>query len=140
MASKIILDTNILLDLTLQRSQDYTDLRKIYTGIINGNFKGYTTTAIIQTSAYWLTKHRGPAQAKAIILALLNNITVIEATHSVVVDAMQSNMEDTEDALQYYTAMHHKLDAFISRDRAFINASTPKLAVYHPADFIRIYF
>jgi predicted nucleic acid-binding protein len=137
MAFKIMLDTNIILDLTLERSEDYLDLRKIYSGIISGRFRAYTTTSIIQTSSYWLTKKKGTLQTKTIFLAILNDIKVIEAPHDVVTDAMNSHIDDIEDALQYYTALHHNLDAFISRDKDFIQSATPKLRVYHPADFIK---
>lgn len=137
MAFKIILDTNIILDLTLERTHDYADLRKIYARITGGYLKCYTTTSIIQTSAYWLVKERGVLQTKKIILAILNDITVIEASHNIVVDAMYSTMDDIEDAMQYYTAVHHKLDAFISRDKDFIKSAISKLPVYHPEDFIR---
>ncbi len=139
MAFKIMLDTNIILDLILQRSNDYLDLRKIYNGIIAGDFRCYTTSIIVQTSSYWLTKEKGPLQAKQILLALLNDIDVLEASHEVVVNALQSNINDIEDAMLYYTAVHHKIDTLISRDKNFIKSALPNLPVYHPADFVRKY-
>jgi predicted nucleic acid-binding protein len=137
MAFKIILDTNIILDLVLERSTDYPDLTQIYTSIINGDFKCYTTSVIIQTSSYWITKEKGAANAKKILLALLNDVTVIEANQNIIVAALQSNINDIEDALQYYTALHHNLDAFITRDKAFIKSAIPQLPVYNPAGFIK---
>ncbi|HWB25003.1 MAG TPA: type II toxin-antitoxin system VapC family toxin [Chitinophagaceae bacterium] len=140
MAFKIILDTNVILDLTLQRSNDYLDLEKIYLRIIAGDFECYTTTVIIQTSSYWLTKERGALQAKKILVALLNDVRIIDASQDIVTAALLSDMQDIEDALQYYTALHHNLDAFISRDKAFIKSATPKLPVYTPSAFIKNFF
>ncbi len=45
-------------------------------------------------------------------------------------------MSDIEDALQYYTAMHHKLDYFISRDKGLKKAAIPVLPVCSPEEFI----
>ncbi len=56
MASKIILDANLLLDLTLRRSDDFKDLNKIYQEIADNTFKGFITTSIIHPFGYWLTK------------------------------------------------------------------------------------
>jgi predicted nucleic acid-binding protein len=137
MAFKIILDTNIILDLVLERSKDQVGLKKFYASVINGDFKCYTTTAIIQTSSYWITKEKGSANAKRILLALLNDVTIIEATQHTVVTALQSNFTDIEDALQYYTALQHNVDAFISRDKDFIKSAIPQLPVYHPLEFIK---
>jgi len=140
MAFKIILDSNIILDLTLERSADYLDLQKIYENIVDGHLECYTTSIIIQTSAYWIEKKKGVHSAKKILLALLNDITVIEAPHGVIVSALYSNMPDIEDAVQYYMAMHHNIDAFISRDKEFIKSAMPKLPIYNPADFISKFF
>src|SRR3954447_7196464 len=56
MAFKIIPDASILIDLTLQRSDDYEDLVLIYQKIVDNTFQGFLTTSIIHINAYWLTK------------------------------------------------------------------------------------
>ena len=137
MASKIILDSNIILDLSLQRSEDFDDLKKIYRRIVDGEFKSYITTAIIHTCAHFLIKSVNVKAAKEILIGILNNVKVIEANHDIVTEAIQSDFTDIEDALQYYTALHHKMDCFISRDKKFIKAAKPQLPVYDPATFIK---
>lgn len=137
MASKIILDSNILLDLSLQRTKDFDALKKIYTRIVDGEFKSYTTTSIIHICAHFLIKSVAVKAAKEILMGILNNVKVIEANHDIVTDAIQSDFTDIEDALQYYTALHHKMDCFISRDKKFIKAAKPQLPVYNPATFIK---
>lgn len=140
MASKIILDTNIILDLVLQRSNDYAELHKIYNAIVSGIFRAYTTTSIIQICSYWLEKAMGVNNSKKTLTALLNDLQVIDAPHNVVVAALLSNMTDFEDALQYYTALHHNIEIFISRDKHFIKSASPNLPVYPPLEFVKKYF
>lgn len=137
MVSKIILDANIILDIMLLRSTDVDDLKKIYKAIIEEKFKAYTTTSIVHICAYWLKRAKNIEAAKTAILAMLNDIRIIDAKHDKIVHALQSDMLDIEDALQYYVAMDHQLDCFISRDKKFIKAAKPQLPVYDPATFIK---
>ena len=137
MAFKIMLDSNIILDLSLQRSEDTEDLKLIYNKIIDGEFTGFITTSIIHTCAYCLIKSLNVKTAKAILLSILNNVKVVDANHDVVTYAIQSEFSDIEDALQYYTAIHHKIDCFISKDKKFIKAAKHQLPVYHPSIFIK---
>ncbi len=139
MVSKIILDANIILDIILLRSDDVDDLKKIYGAIVEEKFKGYTTTSIIHTCAYWLKRTKSIEAAKTAILAMLNDIKVIDARHEKIVNALQSDMPDVEDALQYYIAIDHQLDCFITKDKKFIKAAKPQLPVYDPAGFIKKY-
>lgn len=139
MAFKIILDANFLLDLILNRSDDFDDLEKIYQKITDNSFTCFTTTSILQIVGYWVTKELNVNQAKKVLLALLTDVKLVDAPHSVVEDALYSDMKDIEDALQYYTAIHHKMDVFISKDKGFIKASKTVLPVMHPKDFIKFY-
>ena len=137
MVSKIILDANIILDIMLLRSADVDDLKKIYSAIVEEKFKAYTTTSIVHICAYWLRRAKNIEATKTALLAMLNDIRIIDATHGQVVNALQSDMPDIEDALQYYVALNHQLDCFISRDKKFIKAAKPQLPVYDPATFIK---
>ena len=137
MVSKIMLDANILLDITLSRSGDVEDLKKIYNAIVEGKFKSYITMSTIHICAYWLKNEMSIDAAKKTILAILNDTKVIDAAHDEIVYALQSDMNDIEDALQYYIAMNHNLDCFITKDKKFIKAAKPQLPVYDPATFIK---
>jgi predicted nucleic acid-binding protein len=137
MVSKIILDANIILDLSLERSKDLENLRKIYTAIIDGKFRCYTTTSIIHICGHWLKQAMNLEAAKEIILSVLNHVRVIDAPHDKVVEALHSDIPDIEDALQYYIAWSHQLDCFISRDKQFSYYGKPQLPIYHPSVFIK---
>jgi predicted nucleic acid-binding protein len=64
-------------------------------------------------------------------------VQVIDIGHASTVNALNSKMTDIEDALQYYTALHHKLDYFITRDKDLIKAAIPILPAYSPEEFIK---
>jgi predicted nucleic acid-binding protein len=136
MASKIFLDANILLDLTLKRDS-YHDAKQILGMVINGEVKAFTTPSIIHITGHWLTKAYGNTKAKELLLTLLIDITVIDISHEIALAALHSKINDIEDSLQYYSAIHHKMDYFISRDKQLQNNSIPILPVYTPQEFIQ---
>lgn len=135
MAFKVFLDANILLDFTL-KSDDYEQSRAIIELAVNGDIQAFITPSIVHIVGYWLTKTYGNAKAKELLLTLLTDVTVIDLPHEIAVNALHSKINDIEDALQYYTAIHHKLDYFISRDKQLQKQSIPILAVYTPDEFL----
>ena len=136
MAFKVLVDANIVLDFTLKRDQ-YEVSKRVFELAIGGDVHVFITPSIVHITAYWLTKAYGKQKAKEIILSLLVDIKVIDANHKVVLNAMYSKIDDIEDALQYFTALHHNLDYVITRDKIFKKMAMPALPVYSPEDFFK---
>jgi len=139
MVHKIFLDANVILDFTLQREMGYEAARKIIEEAIKGKVKGFVTPAVIHMCGYWLKKKYGIKITKEGLLLLLNDIKVIDSSHAITVQALHSDMTDVEDALQYYAALQHEMEFFISRDAPLKKAAKPSLAVYTPSEFIKLY-
>jgi len=135
MAFKVFLDANILLDFTLKR-EEYEKSKTIIELVVSGEIQAFITPSIVHIVGYWLTKTYGNANAKEILLMLLTDVTVIDLPHEIAVNALHSKINDIEDALQYYTAIHHKLDFFISRDKQLQRQSIPVLTVYTSDEFL----
>ena len=135
MACKVLLDANILLDFTLKRDE-YLQAKQIIELAVNGTIQAFITPSIVHILGYWLNKAYGNAKAKELLLTLMSDITVIDLPHEIVLNALHSKINDIEDALQYYTAIHHKLDYFISRDKLLQKQSMPVLPVYTPIDLL----
>jgi predicted nucleic acid-binding protein len=136
MASKIFIDANILLDFTLKRSS-YEEAKKIIEFLEDGQIQAFITPAIVHIVGYWLTKAYGVAKAKQLLLTLLVDIQVIDIPHEITLAALHSKITDIEDALQYYTAIHYKIDYFISQDKQLQKESIAVLPVYTPKEFIK---
>jgi predicted nucleic acid-binding protein len=136
MAFRIFLDANIIHDFTLKR-EDYEISRKIIEWVVKGRVQAFVTPSIVHIAGYWLTKAYGHAKAKELLLTLLADIQVIDIGHEITINALHSKMNDIEDALQYYTALHHRLDYFITRDKGLQKAAIAILPVYSPEEFLR---
>lgn len=135
MASKVFLDANMLLDFTLKRDE-YEQLRKIIELAVNGTIQAFISPSIVHIVDYGLTTEYGNAKAKQLLLTLMTDVTVIDLPHEIVLNALHSKITDIESALQYYTAVHHKLDYFISLDKQLQKQAIPVLPVYTPSDFL----
>ena len=136
MGFKVFIDANCLLDLTLQRG-GFQNANIIIQEGLNGKIKLYTSPAILHVVAYYTTQQYKKHQSKQIILTLLNDITIIDCDHGTALIAMNSSFEDVEDALQYYTALKHAMDYFISGDKKLKSCSVPQLPVFTMGEFVK---
>jgi predicted nucleic acid-binding protein len=133
---KVFLDANVILDLYLNR-EGYSSAKQMISLAEQKRCKLYVTNSVIHIVNYQLAKKVGKKQAEEYLLELLANVEVIDMPHENTVNALYSRMEDSEDALQYYTGLHHKMDYFITRDKELKKASIPILPVYEPDEFLK---
>lgn len=136
MASRIFIDANVLLDFTLQR-ESFETSRQLLELAVSGQVEAYISPSIVHITGYWLSKTYGVPKAKKLLLSLLADISVIDISHEVTLIALHSGMKDIEDALQYYAALYHKMDYFISRDKDLAKNGIPSLPVYSPEHFLQ---
>jgi len=137
MAFKVFLDANIVLNFALQR-EGYEPSKTIITWAEEGKISGFVSPTVVQICSYWIAKAYGIKKAKEIMTTLLAFTRTIDTPHEVVLAALHSSMNNIEDALQYYTALHHGMTYVISQDKAFQKAALPSLQVIFPTDFIQL--
>ena len=136
MAFRIFLDAGVLLDLTLKR-EGYPAARELMAWVVNGRVQAYVTPAVVQETARRLKEAYGAERTKELLLALLAEVQVIDTSHTIAVSAVLSTTYNMEDALSYYTALHHKLDYFITGNKELPVVYTPVLPVCTPEAFLR---
>ena len=136
MGYKIFFDINVVLDYTLQRD-NFDDMKIIIESMEQGYQKGFITSATIHTLSYFLSKEYEQQKVKAILLDLLSFITVIDAPQNVINNALLANFNDIEDALQVYTALHYKMNYFITSDKKLMKESSEILPIISAKDFVK---
>ena len=136
MAYKIYFDINVLLDLTLQRS-NFNEVELIINDIENGFKKGFLTGATIHTLSYFLAKEYEQNKVKELLLNLLSIMTVIDPPENIIKKALHTNFKDIEDALQVYTALHFNMDIFITSDKKLKKETSTILPILSPSDYIK---
>ena len=136
MAFRVFLDADILLDFTLKK-ETYPIVRQLMEWAVPGRVQVFVTAAVIRDIGRALTSAYGVDQAKELLLALLAEVQIIDAGYETTVNALHSRMGDIPDALSYYTALHHRLDYFITRDKDLSKAAIPVLPVCTPEEFLQ---
>lgn len=137
MAVSAFLDANIILDFLLKR-KDYEDARKVMVLVLEKKIKAFISPPILHIVSYWLTKAYGSAKSRDLLLLLLADVRIIDANQEVVNLALTSQIDAIEDALQYYTAIHHKIDFFLSRDKKLKKDALTLLPVYDIPYFLNL--
>lgn len=129
---RILLDTNIVLDLLLDRYPHAENAAQLFTLIENEKYSGYLCATSITTINYFLQKSLGKNKSREIINDLLNLFGIAEVNKKVLQSAQKSKFNDFEDAVIYEAALASKVDAIITRNtkdfsRAKINVYSPKV-------------
>ncbi len=110
-------DTNIILDLLLDRQPHSKSASVLFDLAVKGRIKVYVSAITMNTLYYILQKLKSHTEAVRILKKLQTFITVLDTTASDMQDALDSSNKDFEDALQIATSHRHtKINAVITRN------------------------
>lgn len=132
---KVFLDTNVLLDAFDERNDPrlIADGRKIISLAIGRCYDLYMSVLSVPTMAY-LIKRKTSEEKKALIQEIVGIVTPLPSLPEHIQKAMNSPMNDIEDALQLLSALEGGCDVIITRDTDFKKSGFP---VITPSDFLR---
>jgi predicted nucleic acid-binding protein len=131
---KILIDTNVVLDLLLQREPFATSAIALFEQIERGNLAGYIAATTITNIFYIIRKTEGREVALAAIHRLLIGLQFCAVDRQTVTTALTLGLKDFEDSIQLACATIAQLDAIVTRDRKdFIGSSLP---VYSPTEIL----
>jgi predicted nucleic acid-binding protein len=136
MVFKVLIDANVLLDLVLQRDR-YLSAKELHKRIEAGEVRAFMSPSIVHIVAYWAKQSHSADKVKEILIDLCAFIEVLSVGHEITTQALQSEMKDIEDSLQYYAAMAYRLDTFISNDKQLKKEAIPDLPVVAPHEFLK---
>jgi len=133
---KILFDTNIILDVLLNRA-NFIDLSATLVSLVESKeLEGYLCATSITTLDYLITKALNQGKAKNEIQKLLNIFQISSVNSEVINLSVTSNFKDFEDAVQYYSGKCSGVDAIVTRNiKDFKNTELP---VYTPNELLRI--
>ncbi len=130
-----LLDTDVVLDILLQRQPFVTDAAAIWLAHENGDFRAFISGITPVNVFYILRKATSIVTAQHAVRTLLDTVSICVIDAAVLQAACRSPIIDFEDAVQHESAVAGRLDAIVTRDlQHYRDASLP---VYSPADFLR---
>jgi predicted nucleic acid-binding protein len=112
----IFIDSDILLDILLDRHPFYEWAMGIFLLVDQKKFLGCTSVHSLLNAHYLAKKRTGEKAARASIKLLASRLKIVTEDISIVDKAIESNFPDFEDAVQYYAAMSANADVIITRN------------------------
>ncbi len=132
---KILLDTNIILDIALERRDFYQDSKKVLLTINNLNITPHITATTVTDIYYILKKSKGHELTIAFLKNLFAFIDIIDVNKESIINALNSEMQDFEDAIQCYSAKLNNINIIVTRNTADFKDS--KIDAITPLQFVK---
>jgi len=128
---RLLLDTNIILDIALKREPHFELSSKIFELIDKKRIIGYITASTVTDIYYISRKEKGNEIAIEFISNLIEIVDVIGVDKSIIIKALKSNIKDFEDAVQVSAAENYEIEIIVTRNKSdFLNSGleilTPK--------------
>jgi predicted nucleic acid-binding protein len=135
MKQSIFLDTNIVLDIVLERTEFIAEAREILLLRDDEKVEMFTSALTIANAAY-IARKLGKNHVE-VARQLLLWFSVINLTRDQLESSTVSRFKDFEDGLQYFAAREIKgLDYIITRDASGFKES--QIPVVNPKEFLQI--
>ena len=140
MSNKLFIDTDIILDIVLDRKTFFEDSSAVFQRFEKGEVLLFTSPSIIINAQYAGQRLIAKEKCRATIKYLLNYFIILEANISIIKKAYQSGFSDIEDAIQYYTATQDdKIDYFITRNIKDFKSGKENISVKSPSQFLKLF-
>lgn len=136
MKRSIFLDTNVVLDIVLERPSFLTEARRILALSDDHKIALFTSALTVANCAYFSKKFgRNPL---ATVASMIKWFEIIDLKKKHIEDSLFSKFKDFEDGLQFFAAKELKvIDYIITRDENDFKASS--IPVMSPKDFLLMF-
>lgn len=130
----LFLDTNVLIDLIDKREPFYNDIAVIASMAENKDLKIAASSLSFVNTVYVVSRN---IDEKLVLEALKKFRIICDVSNidEIVIDkSLISNFNDFEDAVQYFSALHHKSEVILTRNKKdFKNSEIP---IMTPSEFL----
>ena len=131
---KILLDTNVLLDVFLERKPFYDSSIRVMTLVERGKIEGWICGTTVTTIYYLIEKVLSGGEAKTHVKNLLKLFHVAPINLYVLQSAVDSKFQDFEDGVLHQSAVSAGLDGITTRNTKDFHHS--QLPVYTPDELL----
>ena len=132
---RVLVDTNIVLDLLSKREEFYKEAQELITLSDQGKVKLLISSLTIANAHYILSRHYKSDDARKILLKFKVLVEVLPLNDRVLELALISDFKDFEDAIQFYSALESDADLIITRNKKDFRTAT--LPVLTAKEYIR---
>ena len=132
---KVFIDTNIVLDLLLQRRHFLINAEKIFSLAYKGKIVLYFSAVSFVSVTYYLGKHTNK-DIKAVLEDLCKIVKILPFNQRIIENTLHSNFKDIADGYQYFTAKENNIHIMITRNvKDFL---VDDISIVTPEEFLMI--
>jgi hypothetical protein len=133
---RALLDTDVNLDFILERHPFFAEADEIFFRCSNGDFEAYICDITPINIYYIARKEIGRKKTVQAIADVLKLSKVCGAERRTLQNALDSSINDFEDAVQHQCAVEAGLDAIVTRNTDDYTNSL--IQVYSPVEFLEV--
>ena len=115
---KILLDTNIILDIALERREFFEKSKELMLTINKLSIPSYITATTVTDIYYILKKSKGHQLTISFLKNLFDFIDIAGVNKEIIVSALDSELTDFEDGVQTECASQNDINIIITRNIA----------------------
>ena len=131
---QILIDTNVILDLALNRQKFGEIAKTLITQILDNKIQPSVTASSITDIYYVLKKAKGHSNSIDFLHSFFGFAEIAGVGKDAIINALHSDMADFEDAVQTETAKQNDIRVIITRNKKdFTNSG---LDVFSPDEYI----
>ena len=131
---KVFLDTNIVLDLLLDRAPFAEDIIDIFDIAIDQSVSLCISSLTIANINYIIGRIEGAKKANRKTDKILQLVSVEPVSQSTVLSARKSSFKDFEDAIQNFCALESNYKVLVTRKTKDFRSS--QLSIMNPKEFL----
>ncbi|MEG3908942.1 PIN domain-containing protein [Microcoleus sp. w2-18bC1] len=124
---KLLIDTNIIVDVALEREPFFAESDRILTFVEEAQIQGYISASTFSDLYYIIRRDRCRDWTLDFLRQLATFCQVATVDNSVISMALTCNFKDFEDAIQYSTAVINRIDAIVTRNPRDFPVTTPRI-------------
>ena len=133
---KIFIDTNVLLDVLLERKGVFEDSASIWALCERAGFEGYVSAISFNNTHYVISKVHSKKKADQAMRTIIDSFDIISLDKQILSQATDSSFKDFEDAIQFFSAIRCDADYLITRNvKDFLQEDMPVLT---PEEFLQL--
>ena len=134
---RILIDTNIILDVLLKREPFYENAANVLKATENSDIKEFVSASAI-TDIYYIAYKtlRDKAKVKELLKSILRIVSVAGISAEDIYRSLELDWNDFEDSIQYSSAVGNDMDGLITRNVK--EYSLAELPIWTPEAFLEI--
>jgi len=134
---RVLIDTNVLLDVLAEREPFYAEAMRIWTLAESDQVDAYVAAISFSNCYYVVRKHGGLRSAEKAVRLLRDVFTPVDLTARIITQAIDAGFHDFEDAIQFHSAVHAKAECLVTRNADHFPKAP--LSILSPAEFLALH-